>query len=116
MKIIKIMQNNNIDAVKYLMLEINQTINENINLINNIATNGNLASILQDSLFYTLNFKDSKTDENGKKQQFFPIGNICNLPLNVDTLQSWDNNKIHLKKDNEIIFTVEVKDENNILI
>ena len=72
--------------------------------------------ILIDSLFYSLDFKHATIDENGKKQQFFQIGVFNNLPLNVDTLQRWDNDEIHLKKDDEIIATIEVEDENNILI
>jgi len=115
MKTIKITQEKHIDVIKYLTSELNQIIDENKDLINNIATNGNLASVLQES-FYSINFERAIIDENGKKQQFFQIGIFCNLPLNVDVLQSWSNNDIHLKNDDKIIETIKIEDENDILI
>jgi len=114
METIKITKTNHRESIKYLTSELTKIIDKNKILINNISTNGNLASVLQDDLLYSIDFE--KIDKNDRKSYLCQVGVFYNLPLNVDTLQSWTINEIHLKKDEEIIQTVEIEDKNDFLI
>ncbi len=113
MKKIKITQTKYLDAQKYLFSELYKIINDNKDS-NNITTNGNIASVLQDSLMYNLN--DNLTIEQKLKQKFYKIGNFENLSLMVDSIQLWTDNIIYLKNNEEIIETIEIINENDILI
>jgi len=114
MKTIKIAESKYTESLKHLTTELNEIIDKNI--INSMVTNGNIASILQDSLFYSLNSQKSSRDENDKSLPFFQLGIFYNLPLIVDQLQKWNDNKIYLKKEDEIIEIIEIEDENDILL
>jgi hypothetical protein len=114
MKTIKITQTNYLEALKYLFSELDYILNKNTNL-NNITTNGNLASILQESLKYELFKVDTKQQANNQ-QLLYSIGIFNNLLLNVNKLQLWTDNKIYLKNDEEIIEIIEIEDKNDILI
>jgi hypothetical protein len=109
MKTIKITQANNENAFNYLTTELNMIIDENKNAINNITTNANVCyTLLQgpNTKSYTLN----------NNQKIYPFGNYEGYDLNFDAYQKWDDNKIYLKKDEEIIATLEFEDENMVLI
>jgi hypothetical protein len=65
---------------------------------------------------YLLEENYSLKDKLNKNQQFYLIGNYEGIELFVDALQRWTNNRIYLKKDDDIICEIEVVDEKNMLI
>ena len=103
---IKITEKTGILSQKQLEDDIISHIDENVD---NIETNGNIATILCDSSLY-------KLLSLNKDQKIYTVGLFNNITLNVNTYQKWDDNKIYLKKDNEIILEIEIIDENNWLI
>jgi len=107
---LKIDQANYRLASKYLASEILNILEENKE-ITNIVSNGNICSILQDDLKYTLKRRDNSEIEN-----MYSIGNFDDIELDVDVLQLWTDNKIYFKKNNDVIIILEVEDTENILI
>lgn len=108
MKTIKITETSYSKALNQLSSELNKIINDN-KTIDNITTNANMCyNLLQgpNTKKYTL------TDG----QKIYPYGDYEGYELNFDAYQRWDDNKIYLKKDEEIIETLEVEDENMALI
>ena len=94
-----------------------------------IITNGNLASVLQDIVGYTLNPVKGITKIEDPTIPY-PMGNIGEITLFVDAMQRWDDNRIvFYKEENESqhlsemgrirgeeVFTLKVKDTQGVLI
>ena len=84
-----------------------------------IITNGNIASVLQDIVGYTLNPVKGITKIEDPTIPY-PMGQIGDITLFVDVLQRWDDNRIVFYKDKDGIgvevFTLKVKDNQNILL
>lgn len=101
-------------AQKQLIDTLIGYINEIGDYINNIETNGNIVSSLQEDLSYSLN----PTPEEIEKKVFnsFSVGNFNGLILKVNPMQLWTDDKIFLKKDDEIILEIEVVDKEGVLI
>jgi hypothetical protein len=66
-----------------------------------IVTNGNLASVLQDTATYALASipGGSNLNTNG---QLYPVGKINNMTLYVDPYMRWDDNRIFLGRKNSV--------------
>lgn len=109
MKKIEIMQTNHRLSLKQLTDELNLIISDN-NDINNIISNGNICSVLQDDLLYKVK------DKLKKDERFYSIGEYNNIELLVDSLQPWTDNRIILRNDNIIIEEIEIIDEESLLI
>jgi len=114
MKTIEITQTKFREAQKYFTDEINKIISEDVD---EILTNGNLASVILDSMGYSLdNNTTLEKDENGKAKKY-PMGTISGKQLLVDPYMRWDDNRILLKdKDENIINEIKIIDENDMLI
>ena len=110
MKRIEITQTNHKQSLKQLSDNLNMFILENANNINNIVSNGNICSVLQDDLLYTLK------DKLKKDERYYSIGEYNNIELFVDTLQLWTDNRIILKNDDIVIEEIEIVDDESMLI
>lgn len=66
-----------------------------------IVTNGNIASVLQDTATYTLSTipGGSNLNTNG---QLYPVGKIGAMTLYVDPYMRWDDNRIFLGRKNSV--------------
>lgn len=66
-----------------------------------IVTNGNIASVLQDTATYTLSTipGGSNLNTNG---QLYPVGKIGTMTLYVDPYMRWDDNRIFLGRKNSV--------------
>lgn len=66
-----------------------------------IVTNGNIASVLQDTATYTLSSipGGSNLNTNG---QLYPVGKIGAMTLYVDPYMRWDDNRIFLGRKNSV--------------
>jgi len=112
MKTIKITETSYSKALNQLTSELNQIIDnkdENKVIINNITTNANMC-------YNLLQGPNTKKYTLTEGQKIYPYGDYEGYELNFDAYQRWDDNKIYLKKDEEIIETLEVEDENIALI
>ena len=108
---IEITQQNYLESLKYFSEELNKAIEQNNNNINSIVSNGNICSILQDSIFYRAEKVNSIDSDNQ-----YAIGSYNGLVLVVDKLQRWDDGIIYLKNNDEVILTIQLVDDNNVLI
>lgn len=107
---IEITQQSFYESLKYFCDELNKIIEQNNN-INSIVSNGNICSILQDSVFYrTENLNTIDTDNQHS------IGSYNGLLLVIDKFQRWDDNVIYLKNNDEVIQTIQLVDDNKSLI
>lgn len=90
------------------------------NNCNKIITNGNIGSLLQDVVNYSINnehtpIESSKIEEkDGEK--VYNMGKIDDMELIIDALMLWDDNKIFLYDNKELKETIEVIDNNFVLI
>ena len=107
---IEITQQTYLESLKYLCEELNKIIEQNSN-INSIVSNGNICSILQDSFFYRTE-KPNIIDTDSH----YSIGSYNSLLLVIDKLQRWDDGNIYLKNNDEVILTIQLVDNNNVLI
>lgn len=65
-----------------------------------LITNGNLASVIQDIVGYTLNpVNAGKMNTNG---QLYPMGNVGAIQIYVDPYMRWDDNRIFLGRKNTV--------------
>jgi hypothetical protein len=110
MKKIEITQTNYTQSLSQLCVQLNKIISENVNNINNIVSNGNICSVLQDDLLYTLK------DKLKKDERYYSIGEYNNIELFVDTLQLWTDNRIILKNHDIVIEEIEIIDDESMLI
>lgn len=110
MKRIEITQTNHKQALKHLFDNLNMIILENTNKINNIVSNGNICSVLQDDLLYTIK------DKLKKDERYYSIGEYNNIELFIDTLQLWTDNRIILKNHDIVIEEIEIVDDESLLI
>ena len=110
MKKIEITQTNYRQALKQLCDELNMLISDNNDKINIIVSNGNICSVLQDDILYTLK------DKLKKGERFYSIGEYDKINLIVDTLQLWTDNRIILRNDDTIIEEIEIIDDESMLI
>ena len=106
---LKIKTTNHKESREYLSTNLHEIIN-NTTDCDNILTNGNLASVLQDDLLYKL-----KTNLNLDKK-IYSIGLYDKLILNVDIYQKWTDNTIFLRKNKNIVYEIFIEDENEMLI
>jgi len=109
MKKIEITQTSHRQALKQLCDELNLIISDN-NKINKIISNGNICSVLQDDILYSLK------DKLNKDERYYSIGEYDNIDLFVDTLQLWTDNIIILRNDDTIIEEIEIIDDESMLI
>lgn len=79
--------------------------------VNNMITNGNIATVIQDSIHYTLNPNATKVPNLVIDQTIYLLGEFLNLKLYVDTMMRWDDCTIYLKKDDDTICKVIIYDE-----
>jgi hypothetical protein len=90
------------------------------NNCNKIITNGNIGSVLQDVVNYSINnehtpIESLKIEEkDGKK--IYNMGKIEDMDLIIDALMLWNDNKIFLYNNDELKETIEVIDNNSVLI
>ena len=110
MKRIEITQITHRKALEQLCDELNLIISNNNDEINNIVSNGNICSTLQEHSLYTLK------DKLKKDERYYSIGEYNKVDLIVDTLQLWTDNKIVLRNDNTIIEEIEIVDGDDMLI
>ena len=110
MEKIEITQTNHRLSLQQLCDELNLIISDNNEKINSIVSNGNICSVLQDDLLYSLK------DKLNKDERYYSIGDYNKIDLVVDTLQLWTDNRIILRNDDTIIEEIEIIDEESMLI
>ena len=103
-----------IESQKKLFDELTSYITEDVNIL---LTNGNMASILQDSVSFELvdSIKESMMSDDGKPK-IYKLGNFGKTQVLVDPYMRWDDNRIFLKCDENIVDEIIVDDKNGVLI
>jgi len=116
MKTIKIKENVSYREMQESFIsEIKTYVTKDVNVL---LTNGNLATIIQDSAGYNLenlNVPKLQKGEDGRAK-IFKLGKLEDLQIMVDPYMRWDDNRILLKNDEIIIEEIEIIDKNDSLI
>ena len=85
----------------------------NISFLISICLNRS-RSVIQDSFDYKLKVKLEK-NKNGTAKNY-PMGQFDNVSIVVNPYMRWDDNRILLKNNENIIHELEIIDENDMLI
>lgn len=109
MKTIKIKDKSYSIALIYLTNELNEEL-KNVDC-DNIVSNGNICYALQESM------GQKPTVPNLiKGQNYYNLGNYNDKQLFVNVMQLWTDNKIYLRKGDDIVTEILVDDSGSILI
>lgn len=101
---------------KQFMTELKSYITSEVNLL---ITNGNLASVLQDSTEYKSDLNEilyNVLNSENEKFKMYKLGKLDNLQIMVDPYMRWDDNRIILKYDDLVIEEIEIIDDGNMLL
>ena len=83
---------------------------------NKIVTNGNLASVIQDSGNYSISNTLSVPISKIAPGESYPMGQIDGIKIFVDPYMRWDDNYIHFENDDvKVIRKLKIKNVENIL-
>lgn len=78
------------------------------NNVSYIVTNGNIASLLQDSTYYTLSNSSLLNSSISNGEPYY-VGKFYDKNLMIDPHLRWDDNRIFLKYDKTIMTTYKIK-------
>ena len=83
---------------------------------NKIVTNGNLASVIQDSGNYSISNTLSVPISKIAPGESYPMGQIDGIKIFVDPYMRWDDNYIYFENDDvKVIRKLKIKNVENIL-
>lgn len=84
--------------------------------VDEILTNGNLGSVMQNFKNYNINIINKPTQPNLVYSIGFLKENNTNIDILIDPYLKWSDNRIKLYSNGIEVATIIVKDDNNILI
>ena len=115
MKKIEILKNDSyIQIQKNFCEELKSYLTSDVNII---VTNGNLATVLQDSTSYAIDANIPVLEKGGDgRAKLYNLGNFENIQVMVDPYMRWDDNRIFFKNDDTIIEEIEITDNESLLI
>jgi len=88
---------------------------KNKTLATKLITNGKIAAVLQDAQGYSITPVGPRIN-NPKSKDPYPLGQLGGMSLLVDSYMRWDDNRVIFFKDKDEVFTLKIKDSQNVLI